>query len=101
MTLLNISIIIAIILVIGILLLPSQTTVRRETIINASPAEVFALLSTTEGFQRFNPYKDNDPAFLYQRLGEHHHVAQKAITLTTNASHRQFLYDRYSDDNNN
>ena len=49
------------VIAIALFLLPSHVTVKRATHIEASPADVFKLLSSTEGFQQFNPYKDTDP----------------------------------------
>ncbi len=40
--------------------LPSKKRVERSAHVNASPEAVFALLSSTEGFQKFNPYLDED-----------------------------------------
>jgi Polyketide cyclase / dehydrase and lipid transport len=45
----------------GTFLLPSSVTVERKKVIAANDAAVFALISSNEGFQTFNPYKDTDP----------------------------------------
>jgi hypothetical protein len=41
--------------------LPSSKTVERLALVKASPEAVFALASSTAGYQIFNPYKDLDP----------------------------------------
>lgn len=41
--------------------LPSSKTVERTAVIAAPVDDIYALLSTTEGFQTFNPYRDTDP----------------------------------------
>ncbi|MEM1288810.1 MAG: SRPBCC family protein [Pseudomonadota bacterium] len=41
--------------------LPSSKTVQRTAVVEASVDDIYALLSTTEGFQTFNPYLDTDP----------------------------------------
>ena len=43
------------------LALPSRVLVERSATIDASPAEVFALVNSNRGFQQFNPYLDADP----------------------------------------
>ncbi|MEE9313184.1 MAG: SRPBCC family protein [Rhizobiaceae bacterium] len=40
---------------------PSSTHVERSALIKAAPAELFQLISSSEGFQTFNPYKTADP----------------------------------------
>jgi len=47
-------------LVTGFVLLPSQKIVKREAVINAPADKIYTVLSSTEGFQTFNPYKDAD-----------------------------------------
>ncbi len=42
-------------------LLPSSKTVERSGFVKASPEAVFAAVSSTAGYQTFNPYKDMDP----------------------------------------
>ena len=42
-------------------LLPGKVKVTRSAVVAASPAEVIAMASSTEGYQRFNPYKATDP----------------------------------------
>lgn len=41
--------------------LPRQVTVTRSATVDAAPGEVFALISSNAGYQRFNPYKSTDP----------------------------------------
>ncbi|MEJ6392742.1 SRPBCC family protein [Gymnodinialimonas sp. 2305UL16-5] len=43
------------------LLLPRHVTVERSALIDAAPDAVIALASSTDGFQRFNPYLTSDP----------------------------------------
>jgi hypothetical protein len=42
-------------------LLPSSKTVQRSGFVKAAPEAVFAAVSSTAGYQLFNPYKDLDP----------------------------------------
>ncbi|MEJ6390400.1 SRPBCC family protein [Gymnodinialimonas ulvae] len=42
-------------------LLPRHVTVERSALVDTTPQAVLALASTTEGFQRFNPYLTADP----------------------------------------
>lgn len=42
-------------------LLPSEKTVERSAVIDAPASDLYALIASNEGFQRFNPYKDTDP----------------------------------------
>ncbi len=41
--------------------LPSSKRVERSGFVPAPPQAVYALVSTTAGFQTFNPYKDEEP----------------------------------------
>lgn len=41
--------------------LPDHRTVERSAIIHAEPAAIYPLLTSSAGFQTFNPYKDTDP----------------------------------------
>ena len=61
MTLLIITAITIFVLIIIVTMLPSKTSIARKSTIDATPAELFQLLSSTQGFQQFNPYKDDDP----------------------------------------
>lgn len=42
-------------------LLPAQTVIERQAFIQAPAQDIYGLLSSNAGFQRFNPYKDADP----------------------------------------
>ncbi len=42
-------------------LLPEKVRVERSARIEAPPQTLFAIVSSTEGFQSFNPYKDDEP----------------------------------------
>ena len=42
-------------------LLPAKTRIERSAVIAATPEKVFPLISTSQGFNRFNPFKDSDP----------------------------------------
>ena len=42
-------------------LLPSEKTVARSAVIDAPAADLYALIASNKGYQRFNPYKDTDP----------------------------------------
>lgn len=41
--------------------LPSSRRVERSGFVPAAPEQVFQLLSSTDGFQSFNPHKDDEP----------------------------------------
>lgn len=56
-------------LFIGIAVLPSTKQIVRESYIQATPEEVYKRISTTEGFQSFNPFKDTDPALKIEPFG--------------------------------
>ncbi|MGL4488437.1 MAG: SRPBCC family protein [Rhizobiaceae bacterium] len=56
-------------IVAGTFLLPSTATVERKKVIAANDAALFALISSNEGFQTFNPYKDTDPNLLITLSG--------------------------------
>jgi len=42
-------------------LLPGKTRIERTAVIAATPEAVFPLLGSSQGFNRFNPFKDSDP----------------------------------------
>lgn len=42
-------------------LLPSETVIERQAVVDAPADQVYALISSNAGFQRFNPYKEADP----------------------------------------
>jgi len=50
-------------------LLPRHVTVERSALVDATPEAVLALASTTEGFQRFNPYLTADPDLRIEPFG--------------------------------
>ena len=41
--------------------LPDHARVERTAVVSAPPAVVYQLVSTTSGFNRFNPFRDADP----------------------------------------
>ena len=45
----------------GTYLLPRNVEVTRSAVIDAAPAQIVALATSTEGYQRFNPYASTDP----------------------------------------
>ncbi len=49
--------------------LPGKRRVERSATIDAPPEKVFALVSSTEGFQTFNPYKDDEPTLTIEPSG--------------------------------
>lgn len=53
--------VLAVIAIIACYALPSSKTVSRSAIIKANAVEIYQLIVSTEGFQRFNPYCDTDP----------------------------------------
>jgi carbon monoxide dehydrogenase subunit G len=44
-----------------VLALPARKRVERSAVVAASPEAVFEVLSSTAGFQTFNPYRDDEP----------------------------------------
>jgi len=50
-------------------LLPERTRVERTATLKAAPAEIYKLLTSSKGFQTFNPYKDTDPALKITFVG--------------------------------
>jgi uncharacterized protein YndB with AHSA1/START domain len=60
-TILQIAAIAAGVIVLAPFALPSSKTVERSAFVTASPEAVFAAVSSTAGYQIFNPYKDMDP----------------------------------------
>lgn len=59
-TTLQIAGIAAAIIVAAPFLLPSSKRVERSAVVKALPEAVFAAMSSTEGYQIFNPYRDTD-----------------------------------------
>ena len=50
-------------------LLPRNVSVERSALIDATPEQVLQLAASSEGFQRFNPYLDNDPDLSIEHFG--------------------------------
>ncbi|MGH1358856.1 MAG: SRPBCC family protein [Burkholderiaceae bacterium] len=42
--------------------LPAQVHLERAAVVPADAATVYALVSSSQGFQQFNPWRDNDPS---------------------------------------
>ncbi|EFO30707.1 conserved hypothetical protein [Roseibium sp. TrichSKD4] len=55
-------------------LLPSSKTVTRQAVIDAPSDTVYALVSSNEGYQTFNPYKAKDPDLKITLSGPEHGV---------------------------
>ncbi len=53
----------------GFLMMPSRKTVQRSATSSAAPSEVFTLLSSSRGFQTFNPFRDADPKLEIEHFG--------------------------------
>lgn len=51
------------------LALPAEAHVERTTVIDAEASELYALVASNEGYQRFNPYKDADPQLQIDLFG--------------------------------
>lgn len=49
--------------------LPASKSVSRVGFVAAAPSEVYAVLSSTEGFQTFNPYRDEEPDLKIEAYG--------------------------------
>ena len=49
--------------------LPASKTVSRRAVIKANAAQIYQLIVSTEGFQRFNPYCDTDPSLKISAFG--------------------------------
>ena len=63
MSITNILLFVGVLAVIAICasyVLPASKTVSRRAVIKANAAEIYQLIVSTEGFQRFNPYSDTD-----------------------------------------
>ncbi len=50
-------------------LLPRHVTVTRSATVSAAAADVMALASSNEGYQRFNPYRATDPNLRIELFG--------------------------------
>jgi uncharacterized protein YndB with AHSA1/START domain len=42
-------------------LLPAKARIERSAVVAATPQAIFPLISSSEGFNRFNPFRDRDP----------------------------------------
>lgn len=51
------------------LALPRHVQVQRSAVVQAEPAEIRALLASTAGFQRINPFKAGDPGLIVRPIG--------------------------------
>ena len=72
MSIINILLSIAVLAVIVICAsyaLPASKTVSRRAVIKANAADIYQLVASTEGFQRFNPYCDTDPSLKISAFG--------------------------------
>jgi hypothetical protein len=49
--------------------LPSAVTVEREAVLAADSDVIYDLLASNEGFQTFNPYRDDDPNLAITLMG--------------------------------
>jgi hypothetical protein len=52
-----------------LLFLPRHVVVQRVARVSASPAAVVALASSTDGYQRFSPYKTAEPDLKVEPFG--------------------------------
>jgi hypothetical protein len=50
-------------------LLPETVTLERRAVVKLAPNEVIALAASNAGYQKFNPYKDSDPALKITTFG--------------------------------
>ena len=57
------------ILAAGTMLLPRNVRVERVATISAPPADIIAIASSAESYQKFNPYKKADAGFKYEVFG--------------------------------
>ena len=51
------------------LFLPNHATAERSAVIAAEPGELFPLIASNSGYQRFNPYKAKDPDLKIEMFG--------------------------------
>lgn len=68
---------VAVIVVAGSFLLPSEAAVTRSTEIAAPPEKVFAIVGDLRRFQEFSPWSDLDPNMKYTFEGPESGVGQK------------------------
>lgn len=57
------------VLVSSTFLLPRSVRVERSAVVPAAPAAVIALAASSEGYQRFNPYRSTDPTLKIETFG--------------------------------
>lgn len=57
------------VLALGALLLPRHVTVQRQATLQAPPADILALASSSRGYQRFNPYAARDASLKIEHFG--------------------------------
>lgn len=55
--------------VLPLILLPSKAHVERSILVSASPSTVFAVVRSQRGFDRFNPFKIEDPSLKTEFTG--------------------------------
>ena len=58
-------------------ILPGSVKVQRETVIDAAPGEVFALVNSFENFNQWSPWYERDPNGDYQIEGPEHGVGAR------------------------
>ncbi len=66
--LLGLAVLLALLILLGFLL-PSSAHVERSTVIQAPPANVFALVNSFKGFNRWSPWAERDPETVYTFSG--------------------------------
>ena len=57
------------VLAVGTMFLPRHVEVARSATLPVAPERVLALAASNEGYQRFNPYADTDPALKIDMFG--------------------------------
>jgi uncharacterized protein YndB with AHSA1/START domain len=77
---------VAIIIVGGSFLLPSQVTVTRSTEIAAPPEKVFAIVGDMRRFNEFSPWAELDPNIKYTFEGPASGIGQKMSWTSENAN---------------
>ena len=65
-------------------ILPNEVTVQRQTVINAPPEKIFALVGNYRRFQEWSPWADIDPATTYKFDGPESGVGQKMSWASNN-----------------
>ncbi len=77
---------VAIIIVGGSFVLPSEATVTRSTEIAAPPDKVFAIVGDVRRFQEFSPWAEIDPNTKYTYEGPATGIGQKMSWVSDNAN---------------